>query len=275
MIDAHQHIWKLGQNGCTWPTEEEASIHRDYGLDDFRRKALPHGVRATVLVQSQEDDRDTDWLLDVAANDDLIGGVVGWTDLAAPAAPRRIAELARKPKLVGLRPMVQHRDADWYDDPALAAGYRAMAINVLALDALVRVRHLPALDRVAGRYPELHIVIDHAAKPEVGRPGGFDRWHSAIAPLAERANVYCKLSGLLTECGTTPAEATVPYAEAVLSLFGPDRVMWGSDWPVLELVSRYGEWLGMAKQLVPEPAHAAVFGGTAARFYGLRTKIAA
>ncbi|MDP9422276.1 MAG: amidohydrolase family protein [Pseudomonadota bacterium] len=275
MIDSHHHIWNLGQNGCTWPTEEEAPIHRDYGLDDFRREALPLGVCATVLIQSQEDDRDTDWLLEVAANDDLVAGVIGWTDLAARDVSRHIAELARKPKLVGLRPMVQHREADWYDDPSLAAGYRAMAIHALRLDALVRVQHLPALDRLAARYPELHIVIDHAAKPEIGKPGEFDRWCSAIAPLAERANIACKLSGLLTECGTSPAEAIVPYAEAVLSLFGPDRVMWGSDWPVLELVSSYGDWLGMAKQLVPDAAHPAVFGKTAVRFYGLETKVAA
>lgn len=272
MIDAHHHIWKLGQNGCTWPTEEEAPIHRDYGLDDFRREALPQGVRATVLVQSQEDDHDTDWLLDLARADDLVAGVVGWADLRDP---QWISVLASRPKLVGLRPIVQHREADWYDRPQLETGWQAMIEHGLRLDALVRVQHLASVNRLAARYPELHIVIDHAAKPEIGKQGEFDRWHSAIAPLAERANVACKLSGLLTECGTSPAEAIVPYAKAVLSLFGPDRVMWGSDWPVLELVSSYGEWLGMAKQLVPEAAHPAVFGGNAVRFYGLTMQVAA
>lgn len=272
MIDAHQHIWKLGQNGCTWPTHEEARIHRDYSLDDFRREALPHGIRATVVVQSQEDDRDTDWLLEVVADDDLVGGVVGWADLRDP---ERIRLLAVQPKLVGLRPIVQHREADWYDRPQLDLGWRAMIEHGHRLDALIRVQHLSALDRLAARYPALPIVIDHAAKPVIGSDQGYEGWHSAIAPLAERPNIACKLSGLLTECETAPAEAVVPYVEAVLSLFGPDRVMWGSDWPVLELVSSYGKWLGMAKQLVPEAAHPSVFGGTASRFYGLRTEVVA
>jgi L-fuconolactonase len=275
MIDAHQHIWKIGEHGCTWPTEAAGPIHRDYTLQDFRRVALAHGVHATALVQSQEDDRDTDWLLEVAADDDIVSGVVGWTDLAAPEAPLRIADLARKPKLVGLRPMVQHREADWYDDPALVAGYRAMAIHGLRLDALVRVQHLAALGRLAASYPELRIVIDHAAKPVIDSPDGYERWRDAIAPLADAPNVYCKLSGLLTECGTARPEAITPYVYTILRLFGPERVMWGSDWPVIEQVSTYGDWLDLARWLVPEADHAAVFGGTAARFYGLRTQVAA
>ena len=275
MIDAHQHIWAFGRHGCTWPTAAEEPIFRDYSLDDFRREALPHGVTATVLVQSQEDDRDTGWLLDVAAGDDTVAGVVGWADLTAPSAPQRVAELALRPKLVGLRPMVQDRASDWYDDPALQPAFRAMADNGLALDALVRVRHLPSLERLPERNPKLPIVIDHAAKPAIDRANGFAEWREAIAPLAERPKVACKLSGLLTECGTAPPQAIEPYVDAILGLFGPERVMWGSDWPVLELVSNYGDWLAMARRMVPEGAHEAVFGGTAARLYGLKAKVPA
>ena len=275
MIDAHQHIWKIGSNGCTWPTAAESAIHRDTSLDDFRREAVPFGITSTVLVQSQENDRDTDWLLDVAAEHELVAGVVGWADLAAPDAVQRIEELAARPKLVGLRPMVQHREADWYDHPALEPGFAAIAEHGLRLDALVRMQHLAALDRLAARFPRLQIVIDHAAKPIIDGPGGFDSWRDAIVPLAERPNVSCKLSGLLTECGSAPARAIEPYVETMLALFGPERVMWGSDWPVVELISTYGEWLAIARRLVPQPAHEAVFGGTAAHFYGLRTEVAA
>jgi L-fuconolactonase len=270
MIDAHHHIWQLGQNGCTWPTAEEARIYHDYSLDDFRREALPHGIGTTVLVQSQEDDRDTDWLIEVAANDDLVAGVVGWADLRDPV---RIGLLATWPKLVGLRPIVQHREAEWYDRPQLEPGWQAMTEHGLRLDALVRVQHLASLDRLAARHPGLPIVIDHAAKPEI--PDGYVRWYEAISPLAERPNVMCKLSGLLTECGSAPPEAIEPYVEAILDLFGPERVMWGSDWPVLEMVSTYGEWLDRARRLVLEEAQCAVFGGTAARFYGLKTVVTA
>jgi L-fuconolactonase len=269
MIDAHQHVWQLGRNGCVWPTDAEEPIFRDFGLADFRAEAAPCGVARTVLVQSQEDARDTDWLLDLAEGQDTVAGVVGWADLGAPDAPARIAELAAKPKLKALRPMVQDRAADWYDDRALDPAFAAMAEYGLRLDALVRVPHLAALDRLAVRFAQLAIVIDHAAKPRIAAEEGFAEWHAAIAPLAARSNVFCKLSGLLTECGSAPAEAVEPYVAAILELFGPERTMWGSDWPVLELAATYGDWLELARDRVPVSAHDEVFARTAARFYGL------
>jgi L-fuconolactonase len=269
MIDAHQHVWQLGRNGHAWPSEADGPIFRDYGLADFRAEAAPFGVIRTVLVQSQPDARDTDWLLGLAEADDLVAGVVGWADLAAPDAPGRIAHLASRPKLKALRPMVQDLAADWYDDPALDPAFAAMAGHDLRLDALVRVPHLPSLDRLAARFPRLAIVIDHAAKPRIEAEDGYAEWHATIAPLAARANVFCKLSGLLTECGSAPPEAVEPYAEAILALFGPERTLWGSDWPVLELAGGYGEWLSLAQACVPAAAREDVFGRTAARFYGL------
>ena len=270
MIDAHQHVWQLGRNGHAWPTEAEGPIFRDYGLADFRAEALPLGVTRTVLVQSQPDARDTDWLLGLAEADDLVAGVVGWADLSAPDAPARIAALAAWPKLKALRPMVQDLAADWYDAPALRPAFAAMVENRLRLDALLRVPHLASLDRLAARFPQLPIVIDHAAKPRIDAEDGYAEWHAAIAPLAARTNVYCKLSGLLTECGRAPPEAIEPYAHAILALFGPERTLWGSDWPVLELAGSYPKWLSLAQSCVPAAAHEDVFGGTAARFYGLK-----
>lgn len=269
MIDAHQHIWSLGRNGCTWPTATEGPIYRDFGLAEFRAEAAPHGVTRTVLVQSQEDERDTDWLLRTGEDAPEVAAVVGWADLAASDAPERVATLGARPKLRGLRPMVQDRGADWYDDPALAAGFAAMAEQGLCLDGLVRVPHLAALERLARRMPELPIVIDHAAKPRIGAAGGYAEWHSAIAPLAERSNVFCKFSGLLTECAGAPAEAIEPYARAIIDMFGAERVMWGSDWPVLELAATYADWLGLARSLVPASMQEDVFVRTAMRFYGV------
>jgi len=269
MIDAHQHVWQLGRNGCVWPTETEWPIYRDYGLADFRAEAAPRGVTRTVLVQSQADARDTEWLLGLAEADDLVAGVVGWADFGAADAAARIATLAARPKLKALRPMVQDLAPDWYDEPAFAPAFAAMVEHDLCLDALVRVPHLAALDRLAARFPRLAIVIDHAAKPRIDTEHGFAEWHAAIAPLAARPNVFCKLSGLLTECGGAPAEAIDPYASAILELFGPERTMWGSDWPVLELAGRYREWFDFAHGLVPPAGREAVFGRTAARFYRL------
>lgn len=272
MIDAHQHIWALGRNGCAWPTAAEGAIFRDYGLEDFRSEATPHGVARTVLVQSQEDARDTDWLIETAGNDPVVAAIVGWTDLAAPDAAERVARLAVRPKLKGLRPMVQDRAAEWYDDPALEPGFRTMVDQGLRLDALVRVPHLAALERLACRFPDLLVVIDHAAKPRIGAEDGFAEWYSAIAPLADRQNVFCKLSGLLTECNGAPLQTAERYAGAVLELFGPERTIWGSDWPVLELVSTYGDWLGMVRDWLPADAREEVFSGTATRFYGLEER---
>lgn len=269
MIDAHQHVWQLGRNGHAWPTEAEGPIFRDYGLADFRAEALPLGVTRAVLVQSQPDARDTEWLLGLAETDDVVAGVVGWADVAAPDAPARIADLASRPKLKALRPMVQDLAADWYDDPTIEPAFAAMAQHGLRLDALVRVPHLASLDRLAARLPRLPIVIDHAAKPRIDAQDGYAEWHAAIAPLAARANVFCKLSGLLTECGRAPPEAIEPYARAILALFGPERTLWGSDWPVLELADSYGDWLSLAQARVPIAARDDVFGRTATRFYGL------
>jgi L-fuconolactonase len=269
MIDAHQHVWQIGRHGHTWPTGAEAPIYRDYGLADFRDMAQPCGVTRTVLVQSQENVADTDWLLDLAEGEDLVAAVVGWADLAAPDAAARIAALAACPKLKALRPMVQDKAANWYDDPAHDPAFAAMVEQGLRLDALVRVPHLASLDRLAARFPELSIVIDHAAKPRIDVEDGFAEWHAAIAPLAARMQVHCKLSGLLTECGSARPEAINPYVAAILDLFGPERTMWGSDWPVLELAASYVDWHQRAKSCVPAAHREDVFERTAVRFYGL------
>lgn len=265
MIDAHVHIWRLGENGCVWPEASDGPIHRDFGLDEWT--ALAGGGARAILVQSQESDADTDWLIETAA-DPRVAALVGWADLEAEGAPRRIRALAAAPKLAGLRPMVQHREADWYDRPGLAPALSAMAEAGLRLDALVRVRHLPALGRLADAFP-LPIVVDHAAKPAIADPSGYRAWYEAIAPLADRPAVAVKLSGLLTECGAAPPDAIEPYAEALLRLFGPERLLWGSDWPVLNLAADYQSWLARARDLVPGHAQAALFGGTARAFYGL------
>jgi L-fuconolactonase len=253
MIDAHAHLWRIGQNGCTWPAAALAAIHRDFELADLRRVSQAEKV---ILVQSQEDSADTDWLLSIAS-DAFVAGIVGWADLATPGA------FPIHPKLLGLRPMVQDRDSDWFDAPVLDAGLAAMARRGLVLDALVRPRHLPALDRLAARHPELAIVVDHAAKPETGRLGD---WSNDMKRLAGRANVSCKYSGLLTEM--TPDEVE-PVFRVLWAAFGPARLIWGSDWPVVTLAGSYAQWLDLARRLVPDEHHPAVFDANARHIYRL------
>jgi L-fuconolactonase len=226
-----------------------------------------------VLVQSQPTDTDTDWMLDLAAQTPLVQAVVGWVDLLDPAAVARIGALAAQPKLRGLRPMLQSiADTDWLLQDALTPAIAAMQATGLRLDALVQPRHLSMLARFARRWPDLPIVIDHAAKPHAAEHR-LDPWRGDIAALAD-LGVYAKFSGLRTEQAPgQPVTDLAPYAEHLLRRFGA-RLMWGSDWPVL-LLSGDGwrRWHDDAAAFaVAAGADAArLFGGAAAEFYDLET----
>lgn len=269
LIDSHCHVWRIGKNDHEWPTPDLATIHRDFDLKDLRQATNCNNFSGAVLVQSQPSERDTVWLLGLAAADPLALGVVGWTDLAAPDARARIAALARDPWLKGLRPMLQGLSDDWILDRALEPAIEAMIAADLSFDALVKPRHLPGILELVRRWPDLRVVIDHAGKPEIAA-GRLDPWRDQMAALAEVSGVHCKLSGLLTEAGDTPtADAVSPYAAHLIEVFGPDRLMWGSDWPVLNLAGDYPSWRAMCEACVPPERQAALFGETARRFYRL------
>ena len=271
IIDAHQHLWRIGQNGCSWPTPDLVAIHRHFEIHDLVLTAVPLGVVGTVLVQSQPDDRDTDWLLQAAARSDLLKAVVGWVDLRSQEAPRRIEELAAHAKMRGLRPMLQGlAEDDWILDRALDPAIEAMKAHRLSFDALVFTRHLRHICVFAERHPALSIVIDHGAKPPIAS-GALEPWRREITRAAAFPNIWCKLSGLLTEAAAAQgADALWPYVAHLLESFGPERLMWGSDWPVLHLAGDYAGWLAMARALCKtgdEASQRALFGGTASKFY--------
>ncbi|WHZ20372.1 MAG: L-fuconolactone hydrolase [Rhodanobacteraceae bacterium] len=274
VIDAHVHFWQIGRHDCAWPTPELPGIHRDFLPEDWQREAQAAGVDAAIAVQSQPSERDTDWLLELARDDARIAGVVGWTDLAARDAPVRIAALASHPKLRGLRPMLQDLpDDDWILQPALTPAIEAMIAYGLCFDALAKPRHLPPLQRFAERHPDLPIVIDHAAKPDIAH-GVLDPWREQIAALAGLPNVACKLSGLLTEAGDDwHARDLAPWIDHLFATFGPHRLLWGSDWPVVKLAVDYSRWFDLAGELahLRGDERAALFGGNAARFYGIES----
>lgn len=248
IIDAHQHFWRIGDNDCRWPTPDLAAIHRDFLPSDLEREIAPAGVAGTILVQSQESDRDTDWLLEIAECTPFVRGVVGWVDLKAPRAPARVVALASRPKLRGLRPMLQGLPEDWVLDAAIAPAIGALEKCGLCFDALVYTRHLPALRVFAQRHPALPIVIDHCAKPPIAA-NQFAPWSAEIAALAQLPNVWCKLSGLLTETAAHQSPTALrPYVEHAIAAFD-QRLMWGSDWPVLNLAGNYGEWLDLVRDM--------------------------
>ncbi len=262
MIDAHVHCWRLGANDCSWPTPAEAAIYRDVLPEHSAAQAVPLGVTGGVLVQSQESPRDTAWLLALAEAHDFILGVVGWADL------KRGTGWPQSPRLKGLRPMVQGYPADGLDDPALDPALHAMAEQGLVFDALVRPQHLASLERMARRHPLLKIVIDHGGKPDIAGCELGD-WREAIERLAALPNVACKLSGLLTEAAPGQEAEVARVGDWLFAWFGAERLLWGSDWPVVELAGSYAGWFELARSIVPSAVEDAVFGGNTRRIYDL------
>jgi L-fuconolactonase len=289
-VDAHFHAWTLARGDYGWLTPALAPIHRDVGVGDWRREAEACGVSAGILVQAAPTEAETRFLLGLAERHPQVLGVVGWVDALAPDAAHRVHALAHDaPRLVGLRPMLQDLpDPDWILQPAVDPFLRAMAEVGLVFDALIKPVHLPRMLQLVERHPALRIVIDHGAKPDIAghlatagatseggsAPGAWHPWADAMTELARSTDVCCKFSGLWTEAGPgASAETLRPWAQHLLASFGPQRVLWGSDWPVLELAGRYGAWwretqatleaAGLAAQ-----ERAAVMGGNARRVYG-------
>ncbi|MCZ8183694.1 MAG: amidohydrolase family protein [Beijerinckiaceae bacterium] len=270
-IDAHQHFWALARGDYGWLTPELAAIHRDFGPADLAPLLAAGRIDRTILVQAAPTEAETRYLLDLAAQHESIAGVVGWTDFDAPGAAHRVAMLAGDRLLVGLRPMIHDiPDPDWMLGASIIPALRAMTAEGLIFDALVRPPHLSRLLVLADRLPELTIVVDHAAKPLI-RDRIQDPWASDLAALARRPNVVVKLSGLLTEAAAGDGMYHLyPYIRTVMEAFGPERILFGSDWPVLEMAGTYADWLDIVERTIAglsAEAQAAIMGGNAARIY--------
>lgn len=271
-IDAHQHFWLLANRVGQWPPAELAQIHRNFLPEELAPLLQQYGIDGSVLVQSLPTVNDTLFMLGLAEQTAFVQAVVGWADLKSADAVQQIELLARHAKLRGLRPMLQDLADDWITDPLLAPAIAAMQRHRLSMDALVLPRHLPALLAFAKRYPDLPVVIDHAAKPLVAS-AEMDPWREQLARLAALPQVYCKLSGLVTEAATDWQTAQLqPYASHVLEVFGAQRVIWGSDWPVVNLAADYGRWLSATDVLLAGLSVAErqqIMGLNAQRFYRL------
>jgi L-fuconolactonase len=273
-IDAHHHLWDLDRRPQPWLTGPALDpIARTFRLDELRPLLAAHRIDATVVVQSSSSLPETRELLDIAAaSDGLVAGVVGWADLTDPALPEVLASLGGP--LVGIRHQVQDEpDPQWLTRPEVHTGLRAVAAAGLVYDLLVTPVQLAAAVNTVRALPEVVFVLDHCAKPPVAA-GGWEPWAGRISGLAALPNVSCKLSGLVTEAdwdGWRPQDV-LPYARHVLDVFGPERVMFGSDWPVATLAGGYTDVFALAEQAVAAldaGEREAVFGGTAARVYGL------
>lgn len=273
VLDSHQHFWCIDAPECAWPDADWPLLHRDFLPQNLAAAVAGVDLAGTVLVQSQPDDRDTDWMFEAAASDPMVLGIVAWAALDAADAPARIARLAARPKCLGLRPMLQAiANSEWITGDALRPAIQAMIANGLRFDALVEPRHLPALARFARQWPGLPIVIDHGGKPDAANLM-LDPWRDDMAALASLPNVWCKLSGLRTQQRQgQDAALLAPYVTHILACFGA-RTMWGSDWPVLlHMGDSYADWIEDALMLagdIGEAGSSRLLEGAAREFYGL------
>ncbi|MFD7504982.1 amidohydrolase family protein [Streptomyces sp. NPDC059850] len=279
-IDAHHHLWDLSRRPQPWMDGPWADpINRTYTPADLIPHLDEHGIDATIIVQSSSSYDETRELLALAGASDRVAGVVGWADLTDPGLPDVLAALAAGPggdRLVGLRHQVQDEpDPDWLARPDVRRGLTATAAAGLVYDLLVTPRELPAAITAARELPEARFVLDHAAKPPIAS-GARTPWTTLLTDLAALPNIDCKLSGLVTEADweSWKPDQILPYARHVLDTFGPDRVLFGSDWPVCELAAPYEAVVTLATQatahLTPDE-RASVFGNTATRAYTLPT----
>ena len=274
-IDAHQHYWSLQRGDYGWLTPRETALYRDFEPAHLSEELVQCSVHATVLVQAAPTEAESRFLLDLSRRYPSIAGVVGWVDFEASDVAESISNLVREGQgmLKGLRPMVQDiSDPGWLDRPSLDGAFEAMIQNDLAFDALVTPKHLGAVARRLRRHPELRATVDHAGKPDISS-ANLETWAAQIEQLAGDTQVYCKLSGLLTQANRGAGIDEIDAVAAhVFNCFGVERVMWGSDWPVVTSRASYGEWLEMSLQLVRRHAaggEEAIFGANAVRFYRL------
>jgi L-fuconolactonase len=273
-IDAHQHFWRLERGDYDWLTADLVPIYRDFLPEEIVPLLDTTGVEATIAVQAAPTVAETEYLLSLAAENDFIVGVVGWAGFEAPDAAEQIAALAANRALVGLRPMIQDiADADWMLRESLTPAFDALKAADLTFDALVKPWHLENLRRLLERHGDMRVVIDHGAKPQM-RAGPLDDWAADMAALARDTDAFCKLSGLVTEAGADwTTEELRPVVDHLVDVFGPDRLIWGSDWPVCTLAATYGQWMNATQDLVADLSDAerdALFGGNAVRAYGLK-----
>ena len=276
-IDAHQHFWRYESGEYGWIDDSMAVLRRDFLPADLEPQMRAAGFDACVAVQTRQTLAETQWLLDLADRHPFIAGVVGWVDLQSPAAAAEIEVLSRRPRLVGLRHIVQSEPDDAFLlRPEFLRGVAAAARAGLTYDILIYPRHLPVAAEFARRLEGQRLVLDHLAKPDI-RGGAIRDWERDLRRLATSGHVMAKLSGLVTEAdwrGWKP-EQVRPYLDVAFDCFGYERLLIGSDWPVCTVAADYARTMQVVIDYIqdrPQAEQAAVLGGNAARLWALDAK---
>jgi L-fuconolactonase len=273
-IDAHHHLWRYTAAEYEWIDDTMQVLRRDYLAADLIREMAAADVDGAVVVQARQTLEETRWLLDIAEDCEAIRGVVGWAPIAGENFPAMMEEFEDRPKLKGLRHVIQgEKDPDYILREDFNAGIRALAGSGLVYDLLVLAHQLPKTIEFVDRHPEQVFVLDHLAKPLI-RDGLLEPWATQMRELGRRENVWCKLSGMVTEADwkTWDDASLKPYLDMAVEAFGINRVMVGSDWPVCLVASGYSQWFEVLRRYFGSFAEAereAVFGGNAVKIYGL------
>lgn len=277
-IDAHQHFWRPERGDYDWMPKDNDVLFRSYSPHDLEATLKDQGIDGTVLVQAAATVHETEYMLGLADATPWIKGVVGWVDFENPDDLQHLKRLANHPKFLGVRPMIQDiPDVDWMLRDDIQWAYKAICDLDLTFDALGFPQHLANFHTIAKSYPEMRVIYDHCMKPQIRdqRAGkdAFSGWASGMSRLADETTGACKLSGIITEADDGwQAEDLRPFVDHVVNAFGPDRVMWGSDWPVSRLQAEYGDWHALAQEFTKDLSQAdrdQIFGGTAVRVYRL------
>ncbi|MDA1257740.1 MAG: amidohydrolase family protein [Chloroflexi bacterium] len=274
VVDSHHHFWDLSKLDYAWMPPGDSVLRQNRLPADLKPLIEGVGVQKTVIVQAHSSLEEAHWLLKLAAENEFVAGVVAWVDLTDPGVGSTLDQLQRDPYFKGVR-HIWHDEPDeaWIMRPDVLRGLRELASRDIPFDLLPRPRHLPYIPRLLDAIPELRTVVDHIAKPLISE-GLFDPWESDLRRVAEIPGVYCKVSGMVTEADTEnwkPDDLT-PYVSRVVEMFGHDRLMFGSDWPVCTLAGTYEQVFRAAEHALgpmSDANRAAVFGGNAERFYGL------
>lgn len=273
-IDAHHHLWQYSALEYDWIDESMKALRREFLPADLVREMVAADIDGAVVVQARQTLDETRWLLGLADGCEAIRGVVGWAPIAGAEFPGVMEEFEDRPKLKGLRHVIQgEKDEQYILREDFNAGIRSLEGSGMVYDLLILARHLPQTIEFVDRHPEQVFVLDHMAKPMI-RDGIVEPWGEQMRELGRRENVWCKLSGMVTEADWTNwNDASLrPYLDAAVETFGPKRVMAGSDWPVCLVASGYGQWFDVLRRYFAafsEEERAAVFGGNAIEVYGL------
>ena len=276
IIDSHQHFWNPARGDYDWMPKGDPVLDRVYRPADLIGSLVQHQIDGTVMVQAAATVVETEYMLGLADAADFVKGVVGWVDFEQPADAKALKRLKGHPKFKGVRPMIQDiPDVDWMLRDDVQWGFAALADHDLTLDALGFPQHLANFLTISKRYPTMRTVIDHCMKPVIRdhSEANFNFWAEGMARLAGETGAYVKFSALITEAKPDWSVETLrPYVDHILKVFGPARIMWGSDWPVCRLRAEYDAWLGAARQLTAHlslPDQKLIYGGAAEQFYGL------